>query len=89
MGFSPAIRTRTRATYPQQSEAGLRPIGSLPALYRVALRCRRPALDAFEASIRRPYFSAQRGVGPIDQVWRSSLRAEATVADGDFYGAFQ
>ena len=41
---------------PKKSEASLRPIGTLPALYRVALKCRRPALDAFEARSASPSF---------------------------------
>ena len=43
---------------PKKSEVGLRPIGALPAIYRVALKRRRRYLDAFEASIHRRHCTA-------------------------------
>jgi hypothetical protein len=49
----------------KKSESGLRPVVLLPALCRVAVKCRRLVLDAFESTIRRPFFSAQRGAGPL------------------------
>ena len=47
----------TRAVVPllhKKTDCGLRPIGPLPALYRVALTCRRPGLGAVEERTRRP-----------------------------------
>ena len=41
----------TAPLIPKKDSDGLCPIGALPALYRVALKCRRPYLDAFDASI--------------------------------------
>ena len=61
----------------------------MPTLYRVALTCRRPVLDAFEATIRRPYLSAQKGIGPLDQVWRTAVRAECAAPDELRFGSFQ
>ena len=39
---------------PKKAGSGLRPIGSLAALYRVAMRCRREHIRLWESSISRP-----------------------------------
>ena len=46
-----AIRQGTRPLIPKKDSAGLRPIGALLALYRVAVKCRRLYLDAVEAKL--------------------------------------
>ena len=46
-------------------------------------------MDAFETSIRRPYFSASNGVGHRDQVWRTDVRAECAAPEDLRYGSFQ
>ena len=61
----------------------------MPSLYRVALKCWRPILDAFEATIRRPYPSAQKGIGPLDQVCRTAVPAECAAPDGMRFRSFQ
>ena len=67
---------------PKQEGRGLRPIGNLCALYRVAMKCRRVQLDAWERTIDRPFFAAQKGKGPGDLVWRAAVRAEAAQVQG-------
>ena len=74
---------------PNKSEAGIRPIGALPALYGVTLKCRRPQLDSFEASKRRAHSTAPRGIGRLDQVWRTAVRAECAAPERLQHGSFQ
>ncbi len=61
---------------------GFRPIGLLPAIYRVWARARRGEADAWEAANQRPFFAAAAGNGPVDAMWRLTARQEAGVAEG-------
>ncbi len=61
---------------------GFRPIGVLPAVYRVWAKARRPESDKWERQHARPYLSAAKGNGPVDTMWRLNARQEAGAADG-------
>ncbi len=61
---------------------GFRPIGILPAVYRVWAKSRRADSDRWEREHPRAYLSAARGNGPIDTMWRLGARQESGVAQG-------
>ncbi len=71
----------TTALLPK-AKGGFRPIGLLPAIYRVWAKARRPWTDRWEDAHSRAYLSAARGNGPVDAMWRLSARQEAGAADG-------
>jgi hypothetical protein len=62
---------------------GHRLIGKLTGLYRLWAKARRPYAEAWEASHDRPYFAAAAGGGPVDAVFRQTMRQEAAGADGE------
>ncbi len=57
-----------------KAKGGFRPIGLLPAIYRVWAKARRKYTDAWEQANARAYLSAARGNGPIDAMWRLAVR---------------
>ncbi len=61
---------------------GYRPIGMAPAIYRLWAKARRAEADAWERRHPRPFFSATKGNGPADSIWRLAAQQEARVADG-------
>ncbi len=61
---------------------GFRPIGIAAAVYRVWAKTRRAASDRWEQAHPRSYFSAARGNGPVDTMWRLGARQEEGTADG-------
>ncbi len=63
-------------------KGGFRPIGLLPAIYRVWARARRREADEWEASHQRPFFAAAAGNGTVDVMWRLTARQEAGVQEG-------
>ncbi len=62
---------------------GFRPIGLAPAVYRVWSKARRLEADAWEKKYPRAFFSACKGAGPVDAVWRLSAMQEAGTAEGE------
>ncbi len=62
---------------------GFRPIGMAPAIYRLWAKARRSYGDEWEQRHHRSYFSATKGNGPVDTLWRLSARQEAGVAAGE------
>ncbi len=67
-------------------KGGFRPIGLLPAIYRLWAKARRDLADRWEADHRRAFLSSARGNGPIDTMWRMTARQEAGVARDDQAG---
>ncbi len=65
-----------------KATGGYRPIGMAPAIYRLWAKARRAEADAWERRHPRPFFSATKGNGPADSVWRLAAQQEAGVADG-------
>ncbi len=61
---------------------GLRPIGIAAAVYRLWAKTRRKISDRWEQAHQRAYFSAARGNGPVDTMWRLAARQEEGTADG-------
>ncbi len=70
------------ALIPKQA-GGFRPIGMAPAIYRLWSKARRVYGDEWEQRNQRSYFSAARGNGPVDTLWRLAARQEAGVAGGE------
>ncbi len=64
-------------------KGGCRPIGILPAPYRLWAKARRPWADKWEAAHARGYLSSAKGNGPIDTLWRLGARQEAGTAAGE------
>ncbi len=64
-------------------KGGYRPIGILPAPYRLWAKARRAWADRWEAEHARPYLSSAKGNGPLDTLWRMGVRQEAGTAQGD------
>ncbi len=67
-------------------KGGFRPIGIMPALYRLWAKARRPWADAWEERHHRGYLSSARGNGPTDTLWRIGARQEAGTAAGEQAG---
>ncbi len=65
---------------------GYRPIGLLPAAYRVWAKARRVHADRWEAQHARQYLSSAKGNGPQDTMWRMAARHEAGTAEGEQAG---
>ncbi len=65
-----------------KAKGGFRPIGLMPAIYRVWAKSRRRWTDEWEAAHTRPYLSAAKGSGPIDTMWRLAARQEEGAASG-------
>ncbi len=66
-----------------KAKGGYRPIGLAPAVYRLWAKIRREEADAWEKSHFRSYFSATKGGGPVDAMWRLAAGNEAGVAEGE------
>ncbi len=66
-----------------KASGGHRPIGIAPAVYRLWSKIRRGEANEWERQHPRPFFSACRGNGPVDTMWRLAARQEAGSADGD------
>ncbi len=64
-------------------KGGFRPIGILPAAYRLWAKARRGLADQWEAEHARPFFSSAKGNGPIDTLWRMAARQEEGTAGDD------
>ncbi len=62
---------------------GHRLIGKLSGLYRLWAKARRPHAVAWEEAHDRPYFAATAGSGPVDAVFRQSMRQESSCANGE------
>ncbi len=67
-------------------KGGYRPIGLLPAAYRVWAKARRVHSDRWEAQHARQYLSSAKGNGPQDTMWRMAARHEAGTAEGEQAG---
>ncbi len=67
-------------------QGGFRPIGMAPAVYRLWSKSRRVEADQWERDHSRSFFSACRGNGPLDTVWRLAARQEAGVAEDEVAG---
>ncbi len=63
-------------------KGGHRPIGLLPAVYRVWTKARRELTDRWEVEHARQYLSSAKGNGPLDTMWRMGARQEAGIAEG-------
>ncbi len=63
-------------------KGGFRPIGLMPAAYRVWAKARRRWADEWEQRNARPYLSAARGNGSLDTMWRLAARQEEGAAEG-------
>ncbi len=66
-----------------KASGGHRPIGIAPAVYRLWSKARRAEADEWEARHPRAFFSACRGNGPVDTMWRLAARQEARCAEGE------
>ncbi len=64
-------------------KGGYRPIGILPAAYRLWAKTRRAWADRWEEEHARPYLSSAKGNGSLDTLWRMAARQEAGTAEGD------
>ncbi len=64
-------------------KGGFRPIGIMPAPYRLWAKSRRAWADKWEAEHARPFLSSAKGNGPIDTLWRMGVRQEAGTALDD------
>ncbi len=64
-------------------KGGYRPIGMAPAVYRLWSKARRVEADEWERQHARPFFSACKGNGPVDTVWRLATKQECGAARGD------
>jgi hypothetical protein len=62
---------------------GHRLIGKMTGLYRLWAKARRPHAVAWEEANDRPYFAAAAGSGPVDAIFRQSMRQEAAGANGE------
>ncbi len=67
-------------------KGGYRPVGILPAAYRVWAKARREWTDKWESDHARQFLSSARGNGPLDTMWRMSARQEAGTAHDDQAG---
>ncbi len=61
---------------------GRRPVGLLPALYRLWAKVRQPHVRRWEAEWERRYFAAGRGRSACDIAWLRALRAEYASSVG-------
>ncbi len=65
-----------------KKDGGRRPIGLLPALYRLWTRVRQPYVREWESQWDRKYFAAARGKSTTDVAWLRALRAEYATSVG-------
>ncbi len=65
-----------------KATGGFRPIGIAPAVYRLWSKVRKADADEWERKHPRAYFSASKGCGPVDAMWRLAAQQEAGVAEG-------
>ncbi len=61
---------------------GRRPIGLLPAIYRLWAKVRQPHVRRWEADWDRKYMAAARGKSTADVAWLRALRAEYASSTG-------
>lgn len=66
-------------------DGGFRPIGLLPFLPRVWMRCRRDVAKDWEARCNREFLYAGTGKGSTIAAWKQSARAEYAKASGCNY----
>ncbi len=66
----------------EKARGGHRLIGKLTALYRVWAKARRHYAEEWESAHERPFFATASGTGPVDAVYRQSMRQEAATASG-------
>ncbi len=64
-------------------KGGFRPVGILPAPYRLWAKARRGWADRWEQDNARPYLSSAKGNGPLDTMWRLGARQEAGTVGED------
>ncbi len=64
-------------------KGGYRPIGILPAPYRLWAKIRRRWTDQWELENARSYLSSAKGNGSLDTLWRLSARQEAGTVGED------
>ncbi len=57
-------------------KGGFRPVGIMPAIYRLWSKARRDLTDPWEARHSRAYLSSAKGNGPIETMWRMGVRQE-------------
>ncbi len=67
-------------------KGGFRPIGVLPAVYRLWAKARRDLTDPWEAQYSRAYLASAKGNGPTDTLWRMGVRQEVGAAEGNEAG---
>ncbi len=78
----PSQVTLVTATMIDKPRGGHRLIGKMAALYRVWAKARRPYAEDWEAANARPFFASSAGSGPVDAVFRQSMRQEAASSSG-------
>ncbi len=66
----------------RKKEGGRRPIGLLPALYRLWAKVRQPHVRSWELAWDRRYLAAARGKSTSDVAWLRALRAEYASGSG-------
>ena len=63
-----------------KADGGFRPIGLIPCLPRVWMRCRRDTCKAWEIKAERSYLYAGAGKGSTIAAWKQAARAEIARA---------
>ena len=66
----------------QKTDGGFRPIGLIPLMPRVWMRCRRDDCNQWESMCDRDYLYAGAGKGSTVAAWKQSARAEVAKAYG-------
>ncbi len=64
-------------------QGGYRPIAILPALHRLWMKIRRPHSEAWEQKWHRSFFAMAEGQEPGDTAWRSDVKKEAAIGNGE------
>ncbi len=82
LGSIPEVMALVVVVLIAKKAGGRRPVGLLPALYRLWARVRQPCVRRWEADWERRYFSAGRGRSACDIAWLRALRAEYASSVG-------
>ncbi len=82
LGSVPALLALVIVVLLAKKGGGRRPIGLLPAAYRLWARVRQVEVRRWEVDWDRRYFAAARGKSAADVAWLRSLRAEYASSTG-------